>query len=74
MPKIVIKFNTRDYGLIEWDQGAREVYFVTGDIVAPVDRFGEFVHPMYGWRFRVTLLGGTKLERVQWEEVKCDIS
>ena len=72
MPRNVIKFDTIDYGVMEWDQVAKEVYFATGDIVAMVDRFGEFMHPMYSWRFRLSLAGGKPtLERVRWEEVKC---
>ena len=67
---MVTKFETVEYGVMEWDQVAKEVYFVAGDCLAPVDRFGEFVHPMWSWRFRIVSCGGKPwLERVKWEKV-----
>ena len=68
-----IKFVTKNYGVIEWDRSSKEMYFETGDIVVSIDKSGEFVHPLHGWRFRISLVSAVPtLEQVVWERTECN--
>lgn len=69
----IIKIETSQHGLLEYDDAAQEVYFACNDVVATVNSFGVFTNPETGWMFRIIKGFGTiRLFWGEWkEDTKC---